>query len=144
MITAFISVTFLYLFTHRQGPDLCLPTSWPLILTQRVSSTLKLETAPSSKLWVPLVKSTWCHILQDSDFHILYYVLGAFCFFVVNILKFCIKWVETCGYAGGSESLWLGVWPCLVSDSDFIRYYAYLCSRSRSCGNVITWLSVLM
>ena len=40
------------------------------------SSPVKLEAAPSSKMWVPHIESTWRHIPQDSDFYIPYFALG--------------------------------------------------------------------
>jgi hypothetical protein len=136
VVITFISVTVLYLFTHGQGPDLGISTSWPLIFSQSVffyrkaggSTFLQIVSSSYQKYVVSHTTSQWIS-----------YTLLCFRCTLFSCSKFCIIWVETYGYAGGSESLWLEVWPCFVAGSDSIRHYAYLCSISQlawKCNNM--------
>jgi hypothetical protein len=135
MVTTFISVSVLYLFTHGQGPDLCIPTSWPLIFTQSIFYYHK----PGDSTSIQIVSSSYQKYMSHTTRQWLSYTLLCFRCILYSCSKFCIKWVETYGYAWGTERLWLGVWACLFSGSDSIRHYAYLCSISQvmwKCNNM--------
>ena len=128
MVTTFINATVLYLFTHGQGPDLCIATSWPLIFLQSIFFYRK---AGGSTFLQTVSSSYQKYMLLHTTRQWISYTLHCFQCILYSCSKFCIKCVESYGYAGGSERLWLAVWPCLVAGSDSVWHYAYLCSISQ-------------